>query len=87
MYKAPVSEISHALKSVAGLSASLDKGLFPDLSDDLVDAILEEAGRFATDRISPLHIPGDRQGARQAYQNCAKLGQGQYVAECRAMLR
>jgi len=30
---------------------------------------------------------GDRQGARQAYQNCAKLGKGQYVAECRAMLR
>jgi predicted Zn-dependent protease len=30
---------------------------------------------------------GDRQGARQAYQNCVKLGQGQYVSECRAMLR
>ena len=30
---------------------------------------------------------GDRQGARQAYQNCAKLGRGQYVSECRAMLR
>ncbi|MGB5684000.1 MAG: tetratricopeptide repeat protein, partial [Polyangiales bacterium] len=30
---------------------------------------------------------GDRQGARQAYQNCAKLGKGKYVAECRAMLR
>ena len=30
---------------------------------------------------------GDRQGARQAYQNCAKLGKGQYVSECRAMLR
>ncbi len=30
---------------------------------------------------------GDRQGAHQAYQNCAKLGKGQYVSECRAMLR
>lgn len=30
---------------------------------------------------------GDRQGARQAYQNCVKLGEGQYVSECRAMLR
>jgi tetratricopeptide (TPR) repeat protein len=30
---------------------------------------------------------GDRQGARQAYQNCAKLGRGRYVSECRAMLR
>ena len=30
---------------------------------------------------------GDRQGARQAYRNCAKLGKGRYVRECRAMLR
>jgi hypothetical protein len=30
---------------------------------------------------------GDRQGARQAYQSCAKLGRGRYVQECRAMLR
>jgi DNA-binding response OmpR family regulator len=30
---------------------------------------------------------GDRQGARHAYQNCVKLGRGQYVSECRAMLR
>ncbi|MGB3049665.1 MAG: DUF4388 domain-containing protein [Polyangiales bacterium] len=30
---------------------------------------------------------GDRQGAWQAYQNCVKLGEGQYVSECRAMLR
>jgi len=30
---------------------------------------------------------GDRQGARQAYQNCATHGKGQYVSECRAMLR
>ncbi|QKV18906.1 acyl-CoA dehydrogenase [Oricola thermophila] len=66
MYRAPVSEIAHALKSVAGLKEGLDKGLFGDLSEDLVDAILEEAGRFATDRIAPLHVPGDRQGARHA---------------------
>jgi DNA-binding response OmpR family regulator len=30
---------------------------------------------------------GDRQGARQAYQSCSKLGRGRYVSECRAMLR
>ncbi|MCC2112521.1 MAG: acyl-CoA dehydrogenase family protein, partial [Hyphomicrobiales bacterium] len=66
MYKAPVSEIAHALKSVAGLSAGMEKGLFGDLSEDLVDAILEEAGRFASEEIAPLHMPGDRQGARLA---------------------
>jgi DNA-binding response OmpR family regulator len=30
---------------------------------------------------------GDQQGARQAYRNCVKLGEGSYVSECRAMLR
>lgn len=30
---------------------------------------------------------GDRQGARQAYESCVKLGKGRYVSECRAMLR
>ncbi len=30
---------------------------------------------------------GDRQGARQAYQSCAKLGRGRYVSDCRSMLR
>jgi len=29
---------------------------------------------------------GDRQGARQAYRNCVKLGKGRFVSECRAML-
>lgn len=32
-------------------------------------------------------VRGDRQGARQAYRNCVKLGTGRYVSECRAMLR
>jgi alkylation response protein AidB-like acyl-CoA dehydrogenase len=64
MYKAPVSEISHALKSVAGLSDALSKNLLGDLSEDLVDAILEEAGKFASEEIVPLHLPGDRQGAK-----------------------
>jgi 3-(methylsulfanyl)propanoyl-CoA dehydrogenase len=66
MYKAPVSEISHILKSVSGLSGALERNLLGDLTEDLVDAILEEAGRFASDEIAPMHIPGDLQGARLA---------------------
>src|SRR5690606_6795053 len=34
-----------------------------DLSDDLVDAILEEAGRFASEEIAPLRKIGDESGA------------------------
>ena len=54
MYRAPVEEIAFTLKHVAGLKPALDAGLFGDLSEDLVDAILAEAGRFATEEIAPL---------------------------------
>ncbi|WP_412051502.1 acyl-CoA dehydrogenase [Hoeflea sp. Naph1] len=63
MYRAPVDEIAHTLKSVAGLRKALDAGRFGDLGEDLVDAILAEAGRFASDEIAPLNEIGDTHGA------------------------
>jgi Acyl-CoA dehydrogenases len=63
MYKAPVGEIAFTLKHVAGLGKALEEGRLGDLGEDLVDAILEEAGRFASDEIAPLAEIGDRQGA------------------------
>ncbi|MBY3579597.1 acyl-CoA dehydrogenase [Rhizobium bangladeshense] len=64
MYKAPVEEIAFTLKHVAGMGEAMSNGLFGDLGDDLVDAILAEAGRFATEEVAPLAEIGDRQGAR-----------------------
>jgi alkylation response protein AidB-like acyl-CoA dehydrogenase len=63
MYRAPVDEIAHTLKHVAGLSVALEAGRLGDLSEDLVDAILEEAGRFASDEVAPLRKVGDEKGA------------------------
>ncbi|WP_378943936.1 acyl-CoA dehydrogenase [Mesorhizobium sp. ANAO-SY3R2] len=63
MYRAPVEEIGFALKHVAGLKAALDASAFGDLGEDLVDAILAEAGRFATEEVAPLYKVGDREGA------------------------
>ncbi|MCV3735468.1 acyl-CoA dehydrogenase (plasmid) [Rhizobium sp. TRM96647] len=62
MYKAPVEEIVFTLRHVAGLSAAIADGRLGELSDDLVEAILAEAGRFATEEIAPLAETGDRQG-------------------------
>lgn len=62
MYRAPVDEISNTLKHVAGMGKALDSGLLDNLSDDLVDAILEEAGKFASEEIAPLHEIGDSHG-------------------------
>ncbi len=62
MYRAPVSEIGHVLKHVAGLSDAIETGRFEQLSDDLVDAIIEEAGRYASEEIAPLAKIGDSHG-------------------------
>jgi 3-(methylsulfanyl)propanoyl-CoA dehydrogenase len=61
-YRAPVSDIAFALKHAAGFRQALDDGIYGDLTEDVVDAVLEEAGKFATDVISPLNVVGDRQG-------------------------
>jgi acyl-CoA dehydrogenase len=61
-YRAPVADIAFALKHAAGFKPALDEGLYGDLTEDVVDAVLEEAGKFATDVITPLNVVGDRQG-------------------------
>lgn len=66
MYSAPVDDIAFTLKHVAGLGDALSKGVLGDLGEDLVDAILQEAGRFATEQVAPLADIGDRQGAKLA---------------------
>ncbi len=63
MYRAPVAEIAFTLKHVAGLGTALDQGMLGDLTEDLVDAVLAEAGRFASDEVAPLSRIGDQTGA------------------------
>jgi acyl-CoA dehydrogenase len=61
-YRAPVADIAFALKHSAGFYPALGEGLFGDLAEDLVEAVLVEAGKFATDIIAPLNAIGDRNG-------------------------
>jgi alkylation response protein AidB-like acyl-CoA dehydrogenase len=63
MYRAPVDEIAFTLKHVAGLEEALASGALGDLGSDLVDAVLAEAGRFATEEVAPLYKAGDETGA------------------------
>ncbi len=64
MYRAPIADIAHAMKHVAGIAPALGAGEFGDLTEDLLDAVLEEAGRFASEEIAPLRKVGDTVGAR-----------------------
>src|SRR2546423_3201831 len=61
-YRAPVEDIAFTLKHSAGLKSALDEGLYGDLSEDVVDAVLEEAGKFASTVIAPLNTVGDKHG-------------------------
>ena len=54
-FRAPVSDIAFALKHGAGFTSG-------ELGDDDIDAILAEAGRFASDVIAPLNAIGDKHG-------------------------
>ena len=63
MYRAPVDEIAHTLNHVAGLGEALERELLGDLSSDLAEAVLVEAGRFASDEVVPLRKAGDEDGA------------------------
>ena len=63
-YKAPVSDMLFTLNRIAGFGAHVDAGLFEDLDNATVAAILEEAGRFATERLATINRAGDEHPAR-----------------------
>jgi butyryl-CoA dehydrogenase len=62
-YRAPVQDIVFTMRHVAGLDRAVADGIYGDLSADLAQTILDEAGRFANDVIAPLNAEGDRHGA------------------------
>ena len=65
-YKTPVKDIRFALDNAANFGALEATGAFEDLSDDLVEAILEEMGRFCDEVVAPLNAESDKHGATLA---------------------
>ncbi|MBF9195440.1 acyl-CoA dehydrogenase [Microvirga terrestris] len=61
-YRAPVPDIVFTMRHVAGLDRAVADGVYGDLSVELAETILEEAGRFANDVIAPLNREGDKHG-------------------------
>ncbi|MBO6755370.1 MAG: acyl-CoA dehydrogenase [Roseibium sp.] len=62
MYRAPIDEIAFTLKEVCGLQEVMALDRYAELSDDLILAILTEAGRFASEEIAPLNAVADAHG-------------------------
>ena len=63
-YAAPIRDMKFVMKELAGLDDVARLPGFEEATDDLVDAVLEEAGKFATGVLSPLNWIGDQQGAK-----------------------
>ncbi len=63
-YKTPVRDMQFALSHMAGFDQLVEGGAYEDLSQDLVAAVLEEAGKLSDNVIAPLNWPSDQQGAR-----------------------
>ncbi|TXH22213.1 MAG: acyl-CoA dehydrogenase [Elusimicrobia bacterium] len=63
-YIAPVRDMQFVLKELAGLEQVAQLPGCEEATPDLVDAVLDEAARFAEEVLSPLNWPGDQEGAR-----------------------
>jgi alkylation response protein AidB-like acyl-CoA dehydrogenase len=63
MYEAPVDDYKFVLDEVIGLDKLMSATGHNEISIDLVEAVLSEAGKLAADVIAPLNHPGDQTGA------------------------
>ncbi|MBD3896775.1 acyl-CoA dehydrogenase [Halomonas sp. ML-15] len=63
-YQAPLRDMQFILDELAGIEAIAGLPGCEDASPDLVGAVLEEAGKFASGVLAPLNQTGDRQGCR-----------------------
>ncbi|MHA7871525.1 MAG: acyl-CoA dehydrogenase [Hyphococcus sp.] len=59
----PVRDMRFVLESMAGFPALEKTGAYPELSDDLVSAIMDEMGKYCDQVVAPLNWGSDQQGA------------------------
>ena len=65
-YVAPLKDMKFVLNELAGLAEVAKLPGYGEATPDTVDAILEEAARFASEVLDPLNQAGDREGSRLA---------------------
>lgn len=86
-YKTPVDDAKFLLKEVIGTNDLTEIPYFSSFSEDLIDAILEEGGKFYENEFLPINQTGDEEGCRyedqkvytpkgfkEAYQQCVETG-------------
>jgi len=64
MYRAPLRDVRFVLEELLGVQQLASAPELAEYSDELAQAVLEEAARFAENVLDPLNQSGDAQGAR-----------------------
>ncbi|HLX81274.1 MAG TPA: acyl-CoA dehydrogenase [Burkholderiales bacterium] len=86
-YVAPLKDMRFVLNELAGLGEVAKLPGYEDATPETVDAILEEASKFATEVLDPLNYSGDKEGSnwkdgkvttpkgfKEAYKQYAEAG-------------
>lgn len=63
-YTPPVTDLRHTLEAVVGLETLQSLQGQADLSAELIDAVLEEAGKFTANVLAPLNYSGDKTASK-----------------------
>ncbi|MCX7675799.1 MAG: acyl-CoA dehydrogenase, partial [Alteraurantiacibacter sp.] len=62
IYNPPVADVAFILKHVLRLADRKDPASYTMVDEDIIDAVVHEAGRFCREVIAPLNSVSDRQG-------------------------
>ncbi|HET7671158.1 MAG TPA: acyl-CoA dehydrogenase family protein, partial [Burkholderiales bacterium] len=65
-YQAPLKDMKFVLTELAGLEAVAKLPGYEEASPDTVEAILEEASKFASGVLDPINYSGDQEGSKWA---------------------
>ena len=65
MYEAPVKDLNFVIKNLINLDELSKIPDYQEFSDDLVDAILEEAGKIGSEVLDPCNLSGDHEGSKR----------------------
>src|SRR2546422_8772237 len=68
-YQAPLKDMRFALNELAGLGEVAKLPGYGEATPDTVDAILEEASKFASGILDPINYSGDQEGSKWADGN------------------
>ena len=76
MYEAPVKDLNFVIKNLINLEDLNKISDYQHFSDDLVDAILEEAGKIGSEVLDPCNLSGDHEGSKRLDSGEVKTPQG-----------